>query len=149
MSEDQILDLPIGGNEDAKLQVMANLASGGKRFANYLIDIISFYIIFFVIAIVIGVLFPNASNAEDFVFSIFGYLGFVLYYWAFESLTGKTIGKYITRTKIVKEDGSQPETINILGRSFSRLIPFDAFSYLGENGRGWHDRIPKIYVIND
>lgn len=149
MSEDQILDQAIGGDEEGKKHVMRNLASGGKRFANYIIDTIFFYILLVVLGMFAGVFAPEAMASTGIFFSFGIYLSYVLYYWAFEALTGRTIGKYITRTKIVKEDGSKPDGINVLGRSFSRLIPFDAFSFLGSPGKGWHDSIPKIYVIDD
>ncbi len=34
-------------------------------------------------------------------------------------------------------------------RSFSRLIPFEAFSFLGTPCRGWHDSISKNYVVDN
>lgn len=147
MSEDQILDQPM--DEAAKKKdVMRNLAGGGKRFANYILDTIAYYIIIFIIAFIGGTFFGESDELYSFVMVSF-YLGWLLYYWAFESLTGKTVGKYITRTKIVKADGSHPTGINVLGRTLSRLIPFEAFSFLGSPGKGWHDSIPEIYVINE
>ena len=147
MQEDQILDHPMDENEKRK-DVLRNLAGNGKRFANMIIDVIGFYVLVFLI----GIAFASTGDMEIVDspgFTLSSYLIYVLYYWAFETLTGKTLGKYITRTRIVKEDGSKPEPINILGRSFARLIPFDGFSFLGTPGKGWHDSIPKIYVIND
>jgi uncharacterized RDD family membrane protein YckC len=71
----------------------------------------------------------------------------VLYYWLFEATTGQTLGKMILGMKIIKDDGSTPTSLNILGRSFCRLIPFDALSLLlGE--RAWHDSIPEIRVVD-
>lgn len=51
-------------------------------------------------------------------------------------LKGKTIGKYITKTIVVMEDGSKPKASDIVLRSLCRLIPFDAFSFLGTEGKG-------------
>jgi uncharacterized RDD family membrane protein YckC len=147
MNEDQILDEPLDEEENRKY-VIRNLASGGKRFAHLLIDTIGYYIFIFLFAMVVAIFDPEI-NLEGGFFTILYYLLYVFYFWIFETLTGKTLGKLITRTRIVKEDGSKPDTLNILGRSFSRLIPFDAFSFLGTAGKGWHDSIPKIYVIND
>ena len=147
MNDEQILDQPLD-EEDKRKQVLRNLAGGGKRFANLLIDVIGFYALLFLLGMVVGT-FDPMYDFEGPSFTISVYLIYVAYYWLFETLTGKTLGKFITRTRIVKEDGSKPEPINILGRSFSRLIPFDAFSFLGAQGKGWHDSIPKIYVIND
>lgn len=150
MNEDQILDQPHSGGDDGKKHVQRNLAGSGKRFANLIIDTIVYYAIIFLASMVFAGLY--SSTGEELVTSgfylvvVYGLI--ILYPWAMESLTGKTIGKFITRTKVVKEDGSKPTSVNILGRTLCRLIPFDAFSYLGGNP-GWHDTIPKIFVIND
>lgn len=155
MSEDQLLDQPILGDEEGKNHVFINMASGGKRFANFIIDTIIAYVLVFLFSVVFAAMLfegggeDGSSAFVGLMFYVIWYVFYVIYYWAMESLTGKTVGKYITRTKIVKEDGSKPENINILGRSLCRLIPFEAFSYLGSESRGWHDTIPKIYVIND
>lgn len=147
MNEDQILDQPIDENEKRK-DVLRNLAGGGKRFANMIIDLIGFYVFLFIFGIVAAFLQFNIDY-EGYSFTLLVYLLYVFYYWAFESLTDKSLGKFITRTRIVKEDGSSPNAMNVLGRSFSRLIPFDHFSFLGAPGKGWHDSVPKIYVINE
>jgi len=44
-------------------------------------------------------------------------------------------------------DGNKPSFGLILGRSLSRIIPFDALSFLGANAIGWHDTISKTRVI--
>lgn len=69
------------------------------------------------------------------------------YYTVMEGVFGVTIGKLITRTKVVTEDGSKPGFGMALGRSLCRMIPFEAFSFLGRESRGWHDSITKSYVV--
>ena len=49
---------------------------------------------------------------------------------------------------VVLEDGSLPSSTGYLKRSFSRMIPFEAFSFLGSEARGWHDTISKTYVVD-
>lgn len=124
--------------------VERNQASGGKRFANLIIDIIAMVILSFFIGIILG-----SMAATETMLMLASYLTYFIYYWLMEAVLGKTVGKYVTRTRVVKPDGSQPSAINILGRTFSRIIPFDAFSYLGSTSSGWHDSIPKIYVIEE
>jgi uncharacterized RDD family membrane protein YckC len=58
------------------------------------------------------------------------------------------LGKYITNTKILTEEGQKPEVDKILYRTLSRMIPFEAFSFFGEAGRGWHDSISKTVVVD-
>ena len=53
---------------------------------------------------------------------------------------GKSIGKFATQTRVIDEYGNKPQLNKIISRSFLRLIPFEAFSCMGENSRGWHDK---------
>lgn len=60
---------------------------------------------------------------------------------------GRTIGKYITGTRVIRTDGQNPTFEEYLIRNISRLVPFDAFSFLG-GGNGWHDSWSDTRVIN-
>ena len=130
-------------------------ASKGKRFANYLIDLFILY----VIVIVFGVLFYpmlDASGAISdgsgggLITNLLSYLAYLVYYFILEaSLGGKTIGKYITKTRTVDIDGTIPDGVTILKRSLSRFVPFDAFSFLGSQDTGWHDRWSHTMVIDE
>ncbi|WP_349663302.1 RDD family protein [Cellulophaga lytica] len=42
----------------------------------------------------------------------------------------KTIGKFVTKTKVVKMNGEKPTDGDIMTRTFCRLIPFDRLSFL-------------------
>jgi uncharacterized RDD family membrane protein YckC len=53
----------------------------------------------------------------------------------------------ITGCKVVNEKGGRPSFGQILGRTFARLIPFEAFSFLGTTGRGLHDSVAKTFVV--
>jgi uncharacterized RDD family membrane protein YckC len=44
---------------------------------------------------------------------------------------GRTIGKLITGTKAVNEDGTEMSPKTIVIRSLIRMIPFELFSALG------------------
>ena len=135
------------------------LASKNKRFANYIIDVIGYYIF----AIVIGIIWV-ALNPEDYTSEVyldedssnvlleylFGFLIITLYYTLLEYfLQGKTIGKLITKTRAVTEDNRNLDFETALKRSLCRLIPFEAFSFLGDNAVGWHDSLSKTKVIED
>jgi uncharacterized RDD family membrane protein YckC len=71
------------------------------------------------------------------------------YYFLTEVFTGKTPGKYLTRTHVVDETGGRAKPVQILLRSLYRLVPFDAFSFLSAGRPGWHDRWSKTRVIMD
>ncbi|MDW7691732.1 RDD family protein [Flammeovirgaceae bacterium SG7u.111] len=123
-------------------------ASNGKRFVNYLIDVICVYAIAFAVGVFMAI--NGAIGGSEFSFYLVGWIVTIVFYSGLEGfLGGKTVGKYITKTRVVTEDGETPTFINIVGRSFCRLIPFDAFSFLGEKPGGWHDSISKTRVVLD
>lgn len=61
---------------------------------------------------------------------------------------GRTIGKFITGTKAINEAGTDMDPKTILLRSLSRIVPFEAFSALGNPCRPWHDKWTRTYVID-
>jgi uncharacterized RDD family membrane protein YckC len=130
-------------------------ASQGKRFANYLIDHICIYLLTFILAISLGVILAIVSPSSlsdlkddnkllDYLFS---FVIIILYYSTFESLTGRTIAKYITGTKVIDSDGNIPKYGIILKRTLCRFIPFEPLSFLGSVGSGWHDSISDTRVV--
>jgi uncharacterized RDD family membrane protein YckC len=127
-----------------------NLASGGKRFANMIIDVIVYYAIFFIVMVILGMLGIGAiileSKAATYVTAIFLHF---LYFTSFESFRGKTVGKMITRTRVVDEDGNRILFSKAATRSLCRFIPFEAFTFLGGKAVGLHDKLSKTRVIND
>jgi uncharacterized RDD family membrane protein YckC len=58
---------------------------------------------------------------------------------------GRSLGKLITGTIVVNENGGLPITQDFLKRNFSRIVPFDALSFLGS--RGWHDSWSDTRVV--
>ena len=131
-------------------------ASTGKRFLNYLIDIIVFYIIAFLLAFFIAYMAPSTLEWIDSFYKGFGLLGrlisLILYGIVMgftEALTrGRSVGKLITGTKAVNMDGSTITTQTAFLRGFCRAIPFNAFSAFGSPSYPWHDRWSDTYVID-
>lgn len=134
------------------------LASKGLRFANFFIDYIVQIAIGVAIGFVIGivseltesyalydVVVESEGRLSDY---IYGALILMIYYLTIETLTARSLGKYITKTKVVLYDGSKPTFNEILVRTLCRIIPFEQFSFLGEEGKGWHDSISKTYVVD-
>lgn len=134
------------------------LASKSKRFANFILDYIIQIIIGAGIGVVIALIAEFTGNyiLYDFVVEpesrlsdyIFGFAILFIYYNIIESLTSRSIGKYITQTKVVLEDGSKPAFSDILVRTVCRLIPFELLSFLGKDGKGWHDSLSKTFVVD-
>lgn len=70
------------------------------------------------------------------------------YYVGMEAAFRRTLGKFLTGTMVVTEDGRRPKLEHILVRSLVRLIPFEAFSFFGQRQPiGWHDRWSKTLVV--
>ena len=131
------------------------LATQGDRFINYIVDFIVQFIVMFgvgIVAVFISDLFGNSEvlfwldNINRFQEYVYGLLITIVYYGLSETYFSRTIGKLFTKTIVVMEDGSKPDTITILKRTFSRIIPFNILSFAGSN-RGWHDTIPNVYVV--
>ena len=148
-------------NEDEIYRSALMPTSKGKRFANYIIDWISFYIFIFGSVIIIGGImaifdaesslsffqkFDNIPPILDKIVTLFLY-GF--YMSMVEILfQGKSFGKFITKTRAVSWDGSKPTINQFVTRGFSRAVPFDGFSFLGDNSNGWHDKWSDTMVVD-
>jgi uncharacterized RDD family membrane protein YckC len=126
-----------------------------KRFINYLVDVVFFYMIMFAFGIVWGGMALltgttiDDSDSSSLMWNLISIVCFLAYFITFEIFLGKTIGKMVTNTKVVLLNGSKPSPRQIIIRSFARMIPFDPFSFLSPNPRGWHDTISETIVIDD
>lgn len=125
-------------------------ANKGSRFVNYLIDGIVYLAFCLLFGLLLGVIIMvlNIELPEnELFFNIIGIILMFVYYFLIEIMTkGRSIGKYVTGTKVIMINGSTPTTKDYLYRNLCRLIPFDALTFLGENG--WHDSISKTTVVN-
>jgi uncharacterized RDD family membrane protein YckC len=79
---------------------------------------------------------------------IYSILLYVFYHTLFEHFLGKTPGKFLSKTHVLTVDGQKPTFLNLLGRNFCRLIPFDNISFLFSK-QGWHDEFSKTSVVYD
>lgn len=132
-------------------------AGGGKRFLNYILDQFGQAGAGFIIAFGLGMLeamgfitgFSEWMDGENAINGwIFGILVALIYYFLFEVTFGRTPAKWITGTKVVTLTGGKPRALQILGRTLSRIVPFEPFSFLGGNSSGWHDRWSGTLVVD-
>lgn len=139
-----------------KVSIDAKTAGISKRFVNYIIDSIAISILYLLILYVVGIIFIK-TNPEilNFLLNDSQYLNYLLfifvmlgYYFLFESFTGRTIGKYITKTSVVDKEGGKPVVKIVFVRTICRLIPFELLSYLGEGKLGWHDTLSGTTTID-
>jgi len=139
------------------LEIKFRESSRNKRFLNNLIDSFVFYLLIFALSAMFGagtVVLGNEEileNEDAFQISsyLFSFIIIFLYYSVFEYYSkGKTVGKYITKSRALREDGSIMNFSECALRSVCRFIPFDRLSFLGPN-RGWHDKFSKTMVVED
>ena len=129
--------------------VLKNIASSTLRSFNFIIDIVAIFLIYVSIIYMIQKLFKIISTREIlFVNRTTALVVFILYFILTENMFQKTLGKVITKTKVVNLDGEKPNFVEITVRTFSRLIPFDSISYLYCIS-GFHDKLSKTIVIKD
>lgn len=135
--------------------IEGKLAGQGKRFANFLIDQFFLLGLAMIIGTILGVVlvyyFPShmylvdeENRLRDYVL---GFIIAIIYYSFFEGFTGRSLGKFFTKTKVIAEDGKRPGFGAILIRSLCRHIPFNHFSFLGHDPVGWHDKFSKTRVV--
>ncbi len=131
-------------------------ASQGKRLANYLIDLVGFYVfMYFFSYVIIEISWDLAVllYGEDQGFNLLGRLVMLLLYGMYMGLVeavfkGRSLGKLITGTVAVYEDGTRISGQTALLRGLIRAVPFNAFSALGNPAHPWHDKWSKTWVVN-
>jgi len=153
--EQQETYLPEIQQPETESPVWVEYASTGQRFANYLIDVIIFYIVMFGMGILLGFLllatgrsfhsFSNDAGGKILEYLV-AYTFYVIFYTFCEGAShGRTIGKLITKTKAVRYDDTDITWTDALMRSLCRIVPFEPLSALG--GYPWHDKWSNTKVI--
>ena len=160
MEENVLNPQETGLAEELNLFIQHVPATTGQRFLNYLIDnLLMQYGLSYLTGTIVGYFlasfFPEFTtnlfnNDSQFNLLLLGYIiaifNYLIYYTFCEKVfNGYTLGKLITGTKALRNDG-QPLTFkDAFKRSLSRLVPFEAFSAFG--GHPWHDRWTDTQVI--
>lgn len=135
--------------KEQKQKVDSNVVGSGIRFVNFLIDFIVWLILAFILSFIIGIFVQPTDQG---ILTLFGYVlifaTLIAYYAIMEIRFQKTVGKFITKTKVVKMNGEKPTNGDIITRTFCRLIPFDRISFLFVKNR-IHDFLSKTKVVKD
>lgn len=131
------------------------IVSKQVRLANYLIDqmvqILFLGIMLFVASVLAHVLnkpeliswMENLDKVKEYVYGAFFSIA---YYAIFESITARSVGKFVTNTVVVFKDGTKPPMETMLRRSIYRILPLNALFFLWQN-RIWHDQFTDTYVV--
>jgi hypothetical protein len=134
------------------------LVTGWLRFAHYFIDALIIGGLVFCLNLILIQVFQfefisrissNSNGIVTFIYrlipSIDNIVITVVYYFICEKTMQRTIGKFATNSVVINQYAESPNDGSLIGRSFSRLVPFEALSCLSD--RGWHDTWSKTYVV--
>ena len=138
-------------------------ASVGKRFANYLIDVIVFSFLLYFLLVLLAPVYPLANKLitqqpVSLVEQLMVSFTYGLYMSVMEALLkGKTIGKLITGTRAVSETGFPVTAQTAFLRGLIRIIPFEQISAISLSFEPlsllppypWHDRWSTSIVIDE
>jgi uncharacterized RDD family membrane protein YckC len=126
----------------------------GPRFGHFFIDILVIQVLVICIQYMLGLLnlafgFENTVGLTiEFISSISGLLLYPFLYFICEYYWQQTPGKYFTQTIVINEYAEKPNVRQVALRSFVRLVPFEAFSCIGDvYSHGWHDRWSDTFVV--
>ncbi len=129
--------------------VELSIAPKWLRVANYFIDLIVFLVLFaflFIILELLGTTVLTYLELNPLIDRLISASLYIIFMGMQEILfKGRSVGKFLTGTKVVMMDGSHPEIQTFMIRNLCRIIPFDGLSFLGSVG--WHDSIPKTRVV--
>jgi uncharacterized RDD family membrane protein YckC len=134
-------------------------ASSGQRFLNFLIDSVvirytlyyGFAYLFWIALAAIDMEYTTwlVQNLNQFALLGLGYfvgcLSYLTYYTFCEKVfRGYSLGKILTGTRTIRQDGQELKFKDAFFRSLCRLVPFEPLSGFGYP---WHDRWTKTMVI--
>lgn len=130
-------------------------ASTGQRFLNYIIDLIAFYLLITIIFVIIGVFYASSGETLEeesggfiAVTYLISFTVLFVYYTLLEGSKGKTLGKLITKTKVVREDGEPMTYGKAFMRTLCRIIPFEFISAF-TGTKMWHDSWTNTMTVKD
>jgi len=139
----------LDAKQEKQKLVDAGMAKASLRFVNFIIDSLVITLVFLILLYILSLIYPERSDRlNQFLLYLSLFAAFFGYYAGMETGFQKTLGKFITKTRVVKSDGGKAPAADIIARTFCRLIPFDRVTYLFSL-TGIHDRLSDTIVIMD
>ena len=135
---------------ETALNMTVERASQGKRLANLFLDYFFYLAFSFCVGFTLGIVMtlmglPLEGILEhEFLLNLVIWASFFIF---FEGAFGWTPAKLITGTVVVNEKDERPTFGQIVGRTLTRFVPFDALSFLGADASGWHDKWSGTKVV--
>jgi len=142
---------PVDAEIDQKTRsLIIEAPTKGERFVHHVVDNLLAALMFHSIARSIGGwfwdLYPDRSMEKEYLLLAHG-ITMIPYYFGCEFFLQTTPGKLLTRSRVLSEFGEKPTSRNIFARTFSRKIPFEAFTFLGNTGL--HDSLSSTVVAKE
>ncbi|WP_309614667.1 RDD family protein [Flavobacterium sp.] len=128
-------------------------ATKNTRAINFIIDIIIIKLLTSVVLIIIDNIKQEYSlmswydSLDVYELYLFSSATMFVYYFLTENFLSRSLSKFITNTIVIKDDGTKPNTIDILARSVLRIIPFEYFTFLRGRKPGMHDEYSNTFVV--
>jgi len=139
----------VRGREEYMAYRKVNLVSGGLRFMHLVVDST---IVGFIYTVLQTILFrlhiDSPSLGIEITIITLYFFYFFISYLIMEQLFQTTLGKLISQSVVVDVYGNKPDFKTILLRCIIRVIPFDGLTFLGDEARGWHDKLSETYGIS-
>ena len=131
-----------------KGRMPGEIASAARRFWTYVVDLIIIWIGMFTLQIAYGVAFGidslEALNGPKWWGICIAF--YFIYYVTFEVVSGRTLGKVLTGTRVVTTTGLALSIPTAIVRTLCRFLPFEPISFsLGETW--WHDSLSRTQVV--
>lgn len=122
-----------------------NAVGIGTRVINFLIDTLIIGLISFVLIKIWT--FYVVYWGYTYISSVYIFSGtLVIYYIFFETIWGRTPGKWATYTRVADKKGLKPNFIKIFLRSIARLIIVDSF-FIPLLNKTLHDYVSSTEVV--
>ncbi len=132
--------------EKKSIPELALKVGHGKRLANFFVDKIASLIL--AVVIVLSIMPTSYFESDNRIMDYLLEAGALLaYYLIVEVPSARSLGKLITKTIVVDGDGNKASTSQLITRSFCRIVPFEHFSFLGNDASGWHDKWSDTHLI--
>lgn len=133
-------------------------AAWWKRGINFLIDMVVAVFLAYGLALITGLQLTEPDIAPSLADTIAGFtwIGYawvaailIFYYTIMEWTTGRTIGKFLTSTRVIVEtEGTRPGLFACFIRSVCRFLPLEFVSAFAQRPVTWHDSLASTSVTD-
>ena len=122
-----------------------------KRFFNFCIDTIILILVFGYFFFLLYKTFSLRNSLDGgsaFIFIVIILFARISYYMIFELFFDSSPGKFLTETRVIKNDGNKIDAPTSFYKNLARYVPFEPYSFLFARV-GWHDKWTDTTVVKE